>query len=113
MAYGKQLPIRLDPETEARLDAAAASTGTSKSALIRLLAKSFVEQCVSESGAVTLPPDWHALLPQRDGRTHRYSGAMVQEVRGDNNTVSQKKKSTSTTTARTGGGAKKARSKKV
>lgn len=69
MALGSQLPIRLEQTIDDRLTAAALKTGTSKSALIRLLATTFVEQCIDESGRVTLPPDWDALLSERDRRS--------------------------------------------
>lgn len=69
MALGSQLPIRLDPDTEKRIEAAAEQAGTTKSAMIRMLAKTFVDQCVQAGGKVTLPPNWHDLLPGRDGRS--------------------------------------------
>ena len=69
MALGSQLPIRLEQSVDERLNAAAIKTGNSKSALIRLLATTFVEQCIDESGRVTLPPDWDALLAERDRRS--------------------------------------------
>lgn len=72
MALGSQLPIRLDPETDLRLQQIAQATGTSKSALIRLLATTFVNEFVSGDGTVTLPPNWNALLntlPRSDGRS--------------------------------------------
>lgn len=68
VAYGKQLPIRLDPEIEERLEKVAKRTGTTKSAIIRLLADSFVKQAVAADGSVTLPPNWADLLPPRDTR---------------------------------------------
>lgn len=67
MAFGKQLPIRLDTDVEKRLEDAAARSGTTKSALIRLLAKTFVDQVITPSG-ISLPPNWSQLLPERDGR---------------------------------------------
>ncbi len=67
MALGKQLPIRLDEHTERRLEAAAQKAGTTKSAIIRLLAQSFVEQVV-KAGQVILPPNWSDLLPKADER---------------------------------------------
>lgn len=70
MALGSQLPIRLDPETDARLTAAASRLGTSKSGLIRMLAQSFVDQCV-QGGQVTLPPLWKEMLPARDERANK------------------------------------------
>jgi antitoxin component of RelBE/YafQ-DinJ toxin-antitoxin module len=67
MAFGKQLPIRLDTDVEKRLEDAAARSGTTKSALIRLLAKTFVDQVITPSG-INLPPNWSQLLPESDGR---------------------------------------------
>lgn len=70
MRLGAQLPVRLEQSVDLRLQAAASKAGTTKSALIRMLAKSFVDQCVTESGRVILPPNWHDLLPQSDGRAN-------------------------------------------
>lgn len=72
MAYGAQLPVRLEPEVEERLESVARDIGTSKSALIRLLAKTFVEHVVDNRGRVRLPPDWSELLsglPAADKRS--------------------------------------------
>jgi len=87
MALGKQLPIRLEPDIDARLQAAAERIGTSKSALIRMLAKTFCDQVIQADGSVQLPVDWMSLLPDADGRsvTHRYpkpviSSAQLNEV---------------------------------
>lgn len=88
MALGAQLPIRLDPETDRRLTRAAELAGTSKSAIIRMLAKSFVDQCVREDGSVTLPPQWHELLPPRDSRS-RHSASATINVHSNSGTVSQ------------------------
>ena len=71
MALGAQLPVRLEPDVEQRLDDIAKRTGTSKSALIRLLAKTFVDQVVSADGSVNLPPNWSELLPAADGRSDK------------------------------------------
>ena len=49
MALGSQLPVRLEPEVEEKLERVAARIGTSKSALIRLLARTFVEQMVKSA----------------------------------------------------------------
>lgn len=68
MALGKQLPIRLEPDVEKRLEAAAQKTGTTKSAIIRLLAKTFVDQVIAADGSINMPPKWEDLLPQADGR---------------------------------------------
>jgi predicted DNA-binding protein len=72
MTLGSQLPIRLEPDLDKRLQAIAERTGTSKSALIRLLAQTFVDRAVRPDGSVQLPPDWDDLLstlPKSDGRT--------------------------------------------
>jgi len=69
MPLGAQLPVRLEPDVEQRLEKVAEKLGTTKSALIRLLAKTFVEQAVSDDGSVHLPPDWRELLPSRDTRS--------------------------------------------
>ena len=71
MAFGAQLPVRLEPEIEERLESVARDIGTSKSALIRLLAKTFVEHVVDNRGRVHLPPDWSELLglPAADKRS--------------------------------------------
>jgi len=49
------------------LENVARAAGTSKSAIVRLLTETFVDQVVSH-GRVTLPPDWADLLPRRDER---------------------------------------------
>jgi len=69
MALGAQLPIRLEPDIEGRLEQAAARLGTTKSALLRLLAKTFVEQMVGDDGSVKLPPEWKNMLPAADRRS--------------------------------------------
>lgn len=79
MALGSQLPIRLDDETDRRLSAVAARAGTSKSAIIRLLATTFVEQVVSADGSVKLPPNWADLLPKADARAVRLNEGPAKE----------------------------------
>ena len=69
VAMGAQLPVRLEIEVEKRLDEIASQLGTTKSALIRLLARTFVDQVVDPRGRVHLPPDWVSLLEKADGRT--------------------------------------------
>ena len=68
MALGSQLPVRLPPDIEDRIEKVAMRLGTTKSALIRMLAKTFVEQVVDEDGQVQLPPKWRKLLDAADGR---------------------------------------------
>src|SRR4051812_46657754 len=69
MPLGAQLPVRLEIDVEERLEAIASTAGTTKSALIRLLAKTFVDHVVDSRGKVTLPPNWQELLPRSDART--------------------------------------------
>jgi hypothetical protein len=69
MALGAQLPVRLEADVEERLQAIADRTGTSKSALIRLLAKTFTDHVAASGGPVVLPPDWQSLLKPSDGRS--------------------------------------------
>jgi len=69
VALGAQLPVRLDADIEDRLESIAQRTGTTKSGLIRMLAKRFVETCVNEDGSVTFPPDIRAMLNDRDDRS--------------------------------------------
>jgi len=69
MSFSSQLPLRLDKETDVRLGRLAKSIGTTKSGIIRMLAQTFVEQCIDKHGRVTLPPDWQRHLPERDERS--------------------------------------------
>ena len=75
MAFSAVLPVRLDMDVEARLEKVAARAGTTKSALIRLLAKTFCDQVVGADGSVRLPPNWQEILKQSDGRTPRKRSA--------------------------------------
>lgn len=52
------LPVRLDTEMSRRLDLAAERLGLTKSALIRILVKSFVEQLEVNGGKITFPLRW-------------------------------------------------------
>jgi predicted DNA-binding protein len=70
MALGGTLPIRLPQDIEERLQQVADKTGTSKSALVRLLVKTFLDDV--EGGRIIFPPDWKEILREADGRTHRY-----------------------------------------
>ncbi|MGA2867377.1 MAG: hypothetical protein ABSF95_23120 [Verrucomicrobiota bacterium] len=72
MPLGAQLPVRLEPAVEQRLEAIAREIETSKSALIRLLVRTFVDQAMDDRGRVSLPPDWSELLgrlPAADRRS--------------------------------------------
>lgn len=88
MALGSQLPVRLEKDIDDRLEAVAKKHGTSKSALIRLLAKTFVEQVVQPDGTVTLPPDWKKFLPSADGRSIK-NVKLEQHVSGVGNVANQ------------------------
>lgn len=52
------LPVRLDTELSRRLNRAAERLGLTKSALIRVLIKSFVDQLEAEGGRITFPLRW-------------------------------------------------------
>ena len=73
VALGAQLPVRLDPDTDSRLESIAQRTGTTKSALIRMLAKRFVETCILPDGSVVFPPSIQAMLNERDSRSDTVS----------------------------------------
>ena len=75
------MPVRFEDEIEARLERAAVKTGTTKSALIRMLATTFVTQCVGPDGRVTLPPNWKELLSPRDNRS--VQKVILEPSRGD------------------------------
>lgn len=92
MALGSQLPIRLAPDVEARLEQAARAAGTTKSAIIRLLAETFVDQVVKD-GKVTLPLDWAELLPQRDARSSKAKDSAGQTAAAGKPTKKRKPKS--------------------
>lgn len=79
MALGSQLPVRLEPEVQERLERVAAQIGTSKSALIRLLARTFVEQMVKPDGTVQLPPQWSSVLPPADKRSATRPPSTIEE----------------------------------
>lgn len=69
MSLGAQLPVRLESEVDERLQIVAKQAGTSKSSLIRLLAKTFTDHVCSRGGKIVLPPDWKELLKPADGRS--------------------------------------------
>ena len=52
------LPVRLDTDLSRRLDRAAERLGLTKSALIRILVKSFLDHLEAAGGRVTLPFHW-------------------------------------------------------
>ena len=69
MAFKAQLPVRLDPDTESRLEDVARRTGTTKSSLIRMLAKRFVDECVKPDGSVIFPASIQTAFEIRDARS--------------------------------------------
>jgi hypothetical protein len=69
MAEGKPIPVRLDGALIARLDAVAKRMGSNKSALIRFLAKSFVDYFESHGWTDSLPGNWREILREQDGRS--------------------------------------------
>lgn len=52
------MPVRLDTDLSRRLDRAAARLGLTKSTLIRVLVKSFVDQLEANGGKITFPLRW-------------------------------------------------------
>ena len=52
------LPVRLDTDLSDRLDRVAEWLGLTKSALIRVLVKSFVDQLEASGGKITFPLRW-------------------------------------------------------
>ena len=61
------MPVRLDTDLSRRLDVAAERLGLTKSALIRILVKSFVDQLEANGGKITFPLRWQN--QQRDAPT--------------------------------------------
>jgi hypothetical protein len=58
MSKEASLPVRLDPESKARLQRAAKAMGVTPSALIRLLVCSFVDEFERCGGQILMPPQW-------------------------------------------------------
>lgn len=52
------LPVRLDTDISRRLGLAAERLGLTKSALIRVLVKSFLDQLEANGGKITFPMRW-------------------------------------------------------
>jgi antitoxin component of RelBE/YafQ-DinJ toxin-antitoxin module len=65
--------IRLDEATDAELERVASTMGTTKSSLIRMLTRTFVEQ--SRARDFVLPLKWKRLLEEPDGRSGNYAVA--------------------------------------
>lgn len=90
MPLGAQLPVRLDSQVEVSLEAIAERIGTTKSSIIRLLTKTFVDSVAEAGGSVQLPPkwgQWFDRLPPSDrrsvaGRLRRGQGSARREKEG-------------------------------
>lgn len=52
------LPVRLESDISHRLDLAAEKLGLTKSALIRILVRSFVDQMEANGGKIVFPLQW-------------------------------------------------------
>lgn len=52
------LPVRLEPDLRRRLKATAETMGMTTSSLVRLLARSFVDEFERQGGKVVMPPEW-------------------------------------------------------
>ena len=66
------LPVRLDTDISHRLDCAAESLGLTKSALIRILVKSFLNQLEAGGGKMALPFSWHESKTEKPPSSLRY-----------------------------------------
>jgi len=66
------LPVRLDTDLSDRLDRAAERLGLTKSALIRILVKAFLDQLEAEGGKMTLPFSWQKSKNERTVSELRY-----------------------------------------
>jgi len=65
----KPIPVRLASAVITRLDAAAKRMGTNRSALMKFLVQTFVEN-MERRGMVSLPHDWEEIMRHLDGRTY-------------------------------------------
>jgi antitoxin component of RelBE/YafQ-DinJ toxin-antitoxin module len=66
------LPVRLDTDISHRLDQAAERLGLTKSALIRILVKSFLDQLEADGGKMTLPFSWEESKTVKSPPSLRY-----------------------------------------
>jgi hypothetical protein len=69
MADTKPIPVRLDTQIIARLDAAAKRLGNNRAGIIKLCVSTFLDHMEAHGGRMALPPDWEEILARLDGRT--------------------------------------------
>lgn len=69
MADTKPIPVRLDTQIIARLDAAAKRLGNNRAGIIKLCVSTFLDHLEAHGGRMALPPDWEEILSRLDGRT--------------------------------------------
>lgn len=68
----KPIPVRLTPDTIARLDGVAGVAGLDRSDVIKLCLSRFLDE-LDANPAELLNRDWKSLLKKQDGRVLRYS----------------------------------------
>ncbi|MDD5482913.1 MAG: ribbon-helix-helix domain-containing protein [Kiritimatiellae bacterium] len=67
------LPVRLDTDLNRRLNRAAKRLGLTKSVLIRIMVKSFVDQLEANGGKITFPLRWQDQNPDTSASPQRYA----------------------------------------
>jgi len=65
MAKQASLPVRIDADIAVRVEASVKRLGITKSALIRMLLESFVDQFERNGGKIVLPPTWKTNAKER------------------------------------------------
>lgn len=80
------LPVRLDVDLNRRLGRAAERLGLTKSALIRMLVKSFLDQLEADGGKMTLPFSWQESKMVKSRSSLRY----IAEPRAHNGKAGQR-----------------------
>jgi predicted transcriptional regulator len=68
VAETSPIPVRLDDQIKARLDAAAKKMGNTRAGVIKLCVSSFLDY-FEKHGKAGLPLDWEETLNRLDGRT--------------------------------------------
>ena len=76
------LPVRLDTDLSKRLDRAAERLGLNKSALIRVLVKSFLDQLEADGGKMTLPFSWEEPKTLKSPSSLRYVAETMAQYGG-------------------------------
>ena len=102
MAKEAAVNVRLDNEVDAELESVAATIGTTKSSLIRMLTRTFVEQ--TRGRDFNLPVKWLQILEPPDRRTANHQ--VAEGNRGPVTQIGSHATFTSGTPQR-GGGARK------